>query len=163
MGHRIVFSRHEAWPEVPLAITSTLTANFLARLDAHILNLAVRHHNVAAFIDGVSAGDLVPVFFRREFHAVLAAVLFVALREENHVAVEPRSGTLQRDQHGQIRDGHSLVVIRAAPIEIIVFDHRAERDRRSTWPCPRPRHPGAPLAEGRATDRASRWPRDALR
>ena len=83
-------------------------------------------NNVAAFIDGVSAGDLVPVFFRRELHAEFAAVLFVAFGEENHVAVEPRSGTLQSDQDGEIRDGHALVVNRAAAIEIVVLDHRAK-------------------------------------
>ena len=104
-----------------MAITSTLTATFSLVWMPTYCTLPSFDAHLAIFIDGKSAGDLVPMLFDGKLHAELAAIFFVAFREENHVAVEPRSGALQGDQHGEIGDRHAFVVNRAAAVDVIVF------------------------------------------
>ena len=91
--------------------------NFFARLHAHVLNLAVFHHEPSAFIQRKARGDLVPMLFDSELHPQRAAILFIAFGKKDHVAIQARAGPFQRDHHGEIRDRHPLVVNRSAAIE----------------------------------------------
>ena len=103
-----------------------IDGNFFTRLHGHVLHFAVFLRVVATFVDDVTCGDLVPVFFDGHFHSVYAAGFLVAFGEVDHVAIEAGAGTFQRNEHGEIRDRHRFVVDGAAAIQIAVFHDGAE-------------------------------------
>ena len=76
--------------------------HFLARLHADVLDFAILHEDVAAFVDGKSRRKLVPVFRDERADAGVAASLFIGRRQEDYVAVQMCIGPLQVNEHRQI-------------------------------------------------------------
>src|ERR1700722_14028288 len=96
--------------------------NFLASLHGHVLHLAAFEDVVSAFVESVTGGNLVPVFFGGDFHPIGAAGFLVAFGQVDHVAIEAGVGAFKCDENRKIRDRHTFVVNRAAPIEVTVFN-----------------------------------------
>ena len=116
----------EAWPEVPLAITFTFAGTFSLTCTPMYCGFAVFHKDAAAFVDGETRGDFVPMLVHGELHAGRAVGFFVTFGEEDHVAVQARAGAFQLDEDGEICGEHAFVVNGAAPVEVAVFYDRGE-------------------------------------
>src|SRR5437879_8963259 len=124
MQHGIVLARLRAMPGGPAGDHLDIHGDFFAGLHAHVLHLAVLDFHPAAFIDGEARGDLVPVLVDHEVHAKLTALLFIALGQEDDVAVQTNSGALERHHDRQVGDDHAFVINRAPAVEVPFLDDR---------------------------------------
>src|ERR1700746_245732 len=91
--------------------------NFLASLHGHVLYFAAFEDVVSAFVESITGGNLVPVFFDSDFHPIGTAGFLVAFGQVDHVAIETGVGAFECDENRKIRDRHPLVVNGASAIK----------------------------------------------
>src|SRR5580693_6731909 len=121
MPHGIIFSWQRSMAGNAGGNHVDADGNLFTRLYGHVLQFAVFQDVVATFVDNVTRGNLVPVFFDGDFHSVYAAGFLVTFRKIDHVAIEAGAGALQRNEDRKIGDRHRLVVNRTSAIEIAVL------------------------------------------
>ena len=122
--------------------------HFFDHLYGYVLHFAILDDHVAAFVDRKACGEFVPVLGDQRLDAGLAAMLFVRRGEKNHVAVQMRVRSLQRNEHGKIRRQHSLVVHSAAAVDVAILLEASERVAKGSRP-PRPNRRVMILAQKR--------------
>ena len=98
-----------------------VVSHFLAGLDGYILHFAILQHHVSAFIEGIAAGDLVPISVDHRPYAGIAALLLVVIRQENDVPGQARTRALESDKPGKVCRHHAFVIDRPAPVDIVVL------------------------------------------
>ena len=109
-----------AVPGGPRGNHHDVVGHFFAGLHADVLHLAVLHDHPAALIEGVGAGDLVPIFLDGHLDAGRAALFFIVRGEKKDVACQARSAALELNHGGEVGGQHGLVVDRSTPVQIAV-------------------------------------------
>src|SRR5262245_44051778 len=73
--------------------------DFLRSRNRNVSDLPVLLADITAFVEGVLAGDLVPVLVNHEVNAVLRSAFFSGLGKQDDVAVERNRETMQQEKN----------------------------------------------------------------
>src|SRR5712672_4486078 len=130
MHDSVVFSGNRSVTRGAFGDHGNVDGDLFACLHGDVLYFAVLGDNFAAFIDGITGGEFVPVPGDQGLDAGFSACFFVSSGQKNNIAIEASVRTLQRDEGGQVGCQHGLVVQSATAVNIAVFHDRTERVHR---------------------------------
>src|SRR5712671_6494673 len=123
MHHGVVFGGNRSVTCGAFGNYGNVDGNLFAGLHGDVLYFAVLRDNFAAFVDGITGGEFVPVPGDEGFDAGF----FASSSKKNNIAIEASVRTLQCDEGGQVGCQHGLVVQSATAVNVAVFHDRAER------------------------------------
>ena len=85
--HGIIFRGYGGVSGPALGNHGDIHGHFFIRLHGHMLHLAVFHHHLPAFVDGITGGEFVPILGDERLQAGVAKLLFIGCGQENDVAI----------------------------------------------------------------------------
>src|ERR1700721_16377 len=127
MDDRILPGRHGSMAAPASDGETHVYGNLFAGLQGDVLHLAVfPEDDFAAFVQGKTRGDFVPILLDEHLDAGVAELLLVGSAQENDVAIDVYVAALEGDERGEIRGEHAFVVEGAAAPDVAVLDDATE-------------------------------------
>src|SRR6267154_4174311 len=130
MYHGVVFGGNRSVACGAFGDYGNVDGNLLAGLYGNVLGLAVFGDDFAAFVDGITGGEFVPVPGDQRFDASFSASLFIRGGQKDYIPIEASARTFQCEEAGQVGSQHGLVVNGATTVHVAVLHDRAERVHR---------------------------------
>ena len=100
--------------------------DFLGGGDADVGDFAADFVDASAFVEGVFAGNLVPVLGNKEINADVGGAFLAGLREEDDVAVEGDFVAVEEEEDFEEGGSHAFVVECAATVDPAVLHNAGE-------------------------------------
>src|SRR6267154_2195532 len=98
MYHGVVFGGNRSVACGAFGDYGNVDGNLLAGLYGNVLGLAVFGDDFAAFVDGITGGEFVPVPGDQRFDASFSASLFIRGGQKDYIPIEASTRTFHRDE-----------------------------------------------------------------